>query len=403
MATMDDVCALIDAQGKEWNEWQLKQGSRLSVIENELGDILKKGNRPGAGLSGNPIAPRETFIDTSSGKRIPVLEHKDSLAALQKNPATDQLSIGRALRGIVLGGRADDAEQLADERKAMGLTPDPSGGYLVSGAVGAQWIDNLRAAMVLSRAGALTVPMPTSELTLAKVTGDPDCEWHKENGALTAGDPTFGAVKLQAKTITCLVKVSLELSQDAANIDQQLSNVITAAVAGEIDRAGLVGVTTNAASAPSGIMNLTGRNSVTSIGAPTSWDFLVDGIYELLLDNVPADQIGAFIAHPAVWKKMRKLKTGITNDNTPLTMPDEVKALPKLWTTSAPLTGGTTAKGIIANWRDLIFGVRQDLQVAVLKETFLGSNLQVAILVHARVDFAATRAVSFCTLEGITV
>jgi HK97 family phage major capsid protein len=150
-------------------------------------------------------------------------------------------------------------------------------------------------------------------------------------------------------------------------------------------------------------MNLADRNKVLTIGAPTSWDFLVDGMYELAADNVPMENIGAFIAHPAVWKKMRKLKTGITNDNTPLTMPAEIAALPKLWTTAAPLTGGTTATGIIGNWRDLIFGVRNQITVRVLSEAYLGDSLQIALLAYARVDFAATRPESFCTMEGISV
>jgi HK97 family phage major capsid protein len=100
---------------------------------------------------------------------------------------------------------------------------------------------------------------------------------------------------------------------------------------------------------------------------------------------------------------MRKLKTGITSDNTPLTMPEEVAKLPKLWTTAAPLTGGITAKAVLGDWRDLLLGVRKEIQVQVLREAFLGSNLQLAILAYARVDFAAVRPQSFVTLEGITV
>jgi HK97 family phage major capsid protein len=126
-------------------------------------------------------------------------------------------------------------------------------------------------------------------------------------------------------------------------------------------------------------------------------------MYELALDNVAMENIGAFVAHPAVWKKLRKLKSGIASDNTPLTMPAEIAALPKLWTTAAPLTSGTTAAGIIADWRDLLFGVRKGINVRVLSEAFMGSNLQIAVLAYARVDFAATRAESFCTMEGITV
>jgi hypothetical protein len=82
------------------------------------------------------------------------------------------------------------------------------------------------------------------------------------------------------------------------------------------------------------------------VGAPVSWDWAVDGIYELLADNVDQERIGALIGHPAIWKKMRKLKTGIASDNTPLTMPEEVARLPKLWTTAAPLSAGT-AKAVL--------------------------------------------------------
>ena len=67
-----------------------------------------------------------------------------------------------------------------------------------------------------------------------------------------SADLTFGAVTLDSKTCVCLVKMGLELSQDSANIEEILSNVIVSAMGVEIDRAGLVGVTTNAAVAPSG-------------------------------------------------------------------------------------------------------------------------------------------------------
>jgi hypothetical protein len=81
--------------------------------------------------------------------------------------------------------------------------------------------------MVLNRAGVTTVPMDTSQLTMAKVTGDPTVSWHGENAALTDSDATFGAISLQAKTVVTLVKLSLELSQDSANIEQILQGTIT--------------------------------------------------------------------------------------------------------------------------------------------------------------------------------
>lgn len=398
---LGDLIDLVQKQNENISSWQKRHDSRVVALESEMFDIAKKANRPGnpsASSAGGTGEKTEQWFDTKTRSPVRVLNHSQALSG----PATDG-SVGRLLRGIVMGGRAADASELAEERKAMGVSSDPAGGYTVAGVLANQWIDLLRAQMVLSQAGARTVPMTAGTLSLARVTADPAVSWHGENAPLTAAEPTFGQITLTAKTAVCLVKMSLELSQDSANIEQILQSTLVSAMASAIDSAGLVGVTTNAGAAPDGVVNLSGRNKVTAIGAPTNWDFAVDGMTELMLDNVPMEAIGALVAHPALWKKMRKLKTGITNDNTPLTAPDEVAKLRKLWTTAAPLTGGTTATGVIADWRDLLFGVRQDIQVRVLQEAFLGTNLQIAVLAYARVDFAATRHQSFCTLEGITV
>lgn len=400
MEHISELVKAVEESNKGLDDFKTKFSAKFSARLDALEDAEAKARRPQLGGDGaKPATTRESWIDTKSQKAIPVLSHGDYLAVKAK----DTPSIGRVLRGLVLGGRASDAQELESERKAMSINSDAAGGFTVAGTLANEWIDLLRAQMVLSKAGARTVPMSSGEMTLARVTGDPTISWHGENADITATEPTLGAVNLRAKTVVCLVKLSLELSQDSANIESILQGTITSAMANAIDSAGLNGVTVDAGAAPSGILNLSGRNTVTSIGAPTSWDFAIDGMYELLADNVPADRIGALIAHPAVWKKMAKLKTGISSDKTSLVMPSEVAKLPKLWTTAAPLTGGTTATGIIADWRDLLFGVRQDIQVRVLQEAFLGSNLQIAVLAYARVDFAATRAASFCTLEGITV
>ena len=400
-----EILDLMNEQGEAFTAFRKKHEERLHTLEKRLDDDELKAARGALfGGGGKKAEPTQMWIDRESKSAIPVLSAGQSVAALHQTKSGEAPSLGRVLRGIVLGGRAHDADELADERKALSMGSDPSGGYTVAGALSGQWIDRLRSAMVLNRAGVLTVPMDNRDLTIAKLTGDPTVSWHGENDALTDSDATFGAVKLTSKTVVCLVKLSLELAQDSANIESMLQASLTSSLASAIDSAGLVGVTTDAAAGPGGgVFNLTGRNSVTSIGAPTSWDFLADGMYELLLDNVPADAIGAMVAHPALWKKMVKLKTGLSGDNTPLTMPDEVARVPKLWTTAAPLTGGTTAKAVIGDWRDMLFGVRQQITVRVLSEAFLGSNLQVAVLAYARVAFAQTRATSFCTLEGITV
>lgn len=373
--------------------------ARVDKIERTLDELALKAARPN--LGGAPLAAKNTpaaFFDVKSGREVKVYAGADPITSPAE--AKDTPSIGRVLRGLVLGGKAHDAKALEDERKALGISSDPAGGYTVGGALSGLWIDRLRSAMVLTRAGAQTIPMDSGDLTLAKLTGDPTVSWHAENAALTASEPTFGAVTLRAKTCVCLVKMSIELSQDSANIEQMLERAITGAMAQAIDSAGLVGVTTNAGGAPAtgaGVFGISGRNTVTAVGAPTSWDFAVDAMYELMADDVPAESIGALIGHPVLWRKLRKMRTGLASDNTPLMAPEEVARLPKLWTTAAP-----TDKAVIADWRDLLFGVRKGITVQVLTQSFLGSNLQIGVVAYARVDFAPARAASFCTMEGIT-
>lgn len=398
MSSMTEVQQCITEMGKAFTEFKDHHDTRLKEMENE---ILKLSAPDGAWSPRPATKSTEQFINTKTGAPLPVLSHQDKLADLlpdgQKKSGNP--SVGRLMRGIVMGGLAKDAGDLAEERKALGIAPDPSGGYTVSGSLSSEWIDLLRAQMVLSRAGCRTLPMDSGQVTLARVTGDPEIFWKAENAAIAPSDPTFGAVTLDAKTAVCLVRLSLELSQDSANIEQILQTTIINAMARAIDGAGLNGTLPQ----PSGIVHRAGRNTVTGIGAPASYDFLVDGVAELLVDNVALEDIGAMIAHPLLWKKLAKLRTGISDDETPLKAPDEIAKIPKLWTTAAPLTGGNTATAVIGDWRDLLLGVRQNITVQVLNQTFLGSNLQVAVLAHARVDFQPVRLESFCTMENITV
>lgn len=398
-----EIKTLLDSQGSAMESFANRTRAELEELRTRLDGNEAKANRARlfGGTPSASIAPAARWIDTKSGNAIPVLGAEHKFSDLHAG-GHDTPSLGRVLRGLVLGGRAPDAAQLAEERKSLSMAVDPSGGYTVGGALAGQWIDRLRAAMVLSRAGVTTVPVEGRDLTIARLDTDPTVSWHGENAALPASDPNLGAVTLRPKTVVALVKLSLELAQDSANIEEILATSLTGALATAIDQAGLVGVTTDAAAAPGGIFDLSGRNTVTGVGAPTSWDWAVDAMYELLADNVPQERIGALIGHPAIWKFMRKLKTGIASDNTPLSMPDEVAKLLKLWTTSAPLDG-STAKAVIGDWSNLLWGIRQDISVRVLSEAYLGSNLQLAVLAYARCDFAAARPQGFCTIEGISV
>jgi HK97 family phage major capsid protein len=412
MGDMSAVVEAIEASNKAMEGFTRDYQEQMQIMRDDLKQLRAgaeateaKANRPRMG--GRPSYPQNSgWIDTKTGQEIPLFDAKSSIADTLY-PGASAPSIGRFLRGVVLGGLADDARELEDERKSLSISSGPDGGFTVPAILGARWVDLLRARMVLNAAGAQTVPMSSKQLSLAKLTADPAVSWKGENSSITDSGPTLGAITLDAKTVVCLVKLSLELSQDSVNIEQILQQSLTKAMALAIDQAGLVGVTTNAQAGPmaaiGGVFNLTNRSKATNIGAPTSWDYVVDAMYSLQSYNVPLEAIGAFIAHPKVWQTMRKLKTGLSGDKTSLVPPPEVQALPKLFTTSAPFTGGNTCSAIIGDWSNLLFGVRNQIEVRVLQEAFMGSNLQIALLAFARVDFVSQRDEAFATMEGITV
>jgi HK97 family phage major capsid protein len=410
----DDTVAAVNELTSTIRDGITRINERLDSEKQHRENLERKVNmlkvRPGTGIepaTAEPAAlPPCQLLEARTGRPIPALSHKMRMVDLLPPEKARELkpdSVGRFLRGIILGGRCDDARELEEERKALGASPDTSGGYMIGGALAAQWTDLLRSALVLSQAGAVTFPMEARTVSVAKLTADATASWHGENAALANTDPTFGSNELSAKTIYALVRYSLESSQDSANLETAVRTSMVNALAHGIDSAGLQGVAVDAGAAPSGVYNINGRSIVSGVGAPSDWTLAIDAMYNLMLANVPMDSIGAFVGHPRLWMKMRKLVTGISGDKTPLQAPPEVSRLPKIWTTANPITGTTTTKAVLAKWDDLLFGMRQQIQVKLLDQTYMGSNLQFALLAVARCDFAATRPASFCTMEGITV
>lgn len=388
--------------------------SEIAAIRDSVEALERKDNKrrmSGGDYSAAPQPSDAKWIDVKTGKPLVTLNHSQKMAALPQYQVAgvdeSKLSPGRWLRGVILGGNAPDAAELAEERaafsgKSLAGNVDPAGGLLMPTEIAARFIDALRAKLILSAAGCTTLPMPTRALTFAKITADPTAYWHGENAAdFSATDPTFGAVELHSRTVVAMTKFSLELSQDAPNLEAILTNSLTQALAHAIDSAALSGKATGSAAAPTGILNNASRNTVTSVGTPTNWDFLANAIYELMLDNVAREDIGALVAHPALLKKMSKLKTGIASDNTSLPLPAYAAGIPQLYSTAAPLAAGT-GTAILADWRDVVWGVRSEITVQAIPQAFMGSTLSLCLLAFARCDVNLVRPESLCSIEGIT-
>ncbi len=179
----------------------------------------------------------------------------------------------------------------------------------------------------------------------------------------------LAAVVLSAKTVVCTVKCSLELAHDSVNIDRILMRSVTQALAHAIDAAGLIG--NGASNSPTGVAGFSGRNAVSVGGALTSYDKYLDGIAALLAADVDLESVGSIVIGTRAWKDLAKLKTGISGDKTTLQKPP---ALTKTFlpTTAVEVGAGSpptySSTGLVADWRDLLYGVRQDITVSFLDQ-----------------------------------
>lgn len=382
-------------------------------------DSLKESNEVKFGELATRIETLEAKADrpakTDKAERLPYsvsytdhgpiynLPNNVKMSDVLRPEKTPEISFERWLGATVSGERSGDKEavQYAREKKQLLTT---TSGILIPIEYQSQWIDLLRAKSVLNAAGMRTTTMTAKTQTHAAVTADPNATWHSENGSISADNPTFAARTLTAQTLVTRCQASLEVSQDSPDFGQQLAQVMSRAMAAEIDRVGLEG--SGSAPEPRGIKNTSGRSSQTSVAALTDYEEITSGIGELLSANCDLEQVSKFaIMNPRTWTAYQNLVTGISSDKTPLARPRSIEETRFLvtsniagnWSTS-PLVASTVYLG---DFRDLLFGVRQESAVEVLKLDTFGSNLLLEFIGYARVDFVVLRPASFHTIEGV--
>jgi len=397
---MEQLCAhppMTKEQRSRWEHLDREQERlRKQIAEAEReeargAEVIDNGQRVEASFAGQKADSQ--WVDARTGKPVRVLAPTEKLA----RPSTDgeQLGFGRYCRAMVLGAK-DDAE-----KRALLEGTDSAGGYTVPTFLAANIIDNIRAQAVCVKAGARTVPMPSPTFNIAKVTGDPQASWRGEGDPLASDDAVFGRVQFIARALSCVVKVSRELLEDSANLDQLLPGVFAKAIALEVDRVALVGSGTPPE--PQGLSNA-GLGSVDLAGAGLdSYDPVIDAIQLLRAAN--AGEPTAAIMNPRTLTTFDKLKD---NTNQPLRRPPSIERLPFLSTTQIPInlpTGSPVTNDgsliFVGDFAQMLLGVRTELRIEVLRERYMADEGMYAFLCWFRGDVQLAHDESFAIVEGV--
>lgn len=360
-----------------------------AIIDRELEMLIIAQN---AGFNvGGEVASGETWRNAKTGAAIKLYAPGEKIAG---NASGNRVGIGEVLEGIVMGTKSESV------RAALSSGTDAAGGYTVPLEITRDFIDKLRAKSVFMEAGARTM-MLDGDTRIVRLTGDPSAAWREENASIGDSDITLDAVTLNPKSLSALVKVPYELLQDSVNVAEILTKALTEAMAAKLDYGCLFGSGTSPEI--QGLFGTAGINTV-SMGtnglAPTSYDNMLDMLYELELDNAATPT--AAIWHPRTARTFRKFKDANSN---PLTVPSPLDVLPKLSTTAVPInqTQGSSSVAstvLMGDFSQAIFGLREQLTIIRLDQTYAG-NGQIGFWARMRADVAFAHPESFCKLTGV--
>jgi HK97 family phage major capsid protein len=392
---IDGIAKSYDAL-KASNEKQFGSLSeRVEAIEAQ-GD----GDRP---VKANGAAAEPKYQTFNAGSGAPIYQLPNTTKAVDVLPPEQkpEISLARWFGAFAAGDRCGDKEAVRYFKDTKSMTTG-STGMLIPAGFQAQWLDLLRANSVLQRAGAQTVLMDAKTLAAAAITSGPSVSWHSEAAATSPADAVFAARTLTAKTLFARASCSVEVSEDSPNFGQQIMRTFAAAMAAEIDRAGLEG---SGGNQPQGILGTSGINQVTAVAAITNYSEMLSGVQKLLEANVDLATATRYaIMSPRTWAIYEALATGISSDLSQLARPVALRDTQFLVTTNvsnvqqSPAVHSTIYLG---DFRDLIFGSRMQATVEILKLNSYSNNYMLEIVAAARCDFLVARPLSFCTLEGV--
>lgn len=242
------------------------------------------------------------------------MERRDAMEAELNKPVGKPLTQIPESSGMTeaKSGRASNVYKEDFGRHLRGKAPihnvlsesvDADGGYLVPEEFENQIIVGLDEANVIRSLAKVITTHHDRKIPIA--VGHSTATWTAENAAFTESNPTFGQKQIDAFKLTDLIRVSVELLQDAAfPLEQYIANEFARAFGIAEEQAFCVGTGVNQ---PTGIFTASGGAvGVTSASATAiTVDEIISLVYAL---KSPYRRNAKFLMNDATVSLLRKLK-----------------------------------------------------------------------------------------------
>lgn len=244
------------------------------------------------------------------------------------------------------------------------------------------YIDRLRAATIVLRAGPELVPVEGHSLVIPTQTASLTVATRLDGTTISPTDATVSSITLTPNSFAGLSLVSNELLRDWALAQRILENDLQKQMAQQLDASFLTGSGT--APNPLGLFNKAGTQTMTS--AATTGPTLDETATAIgMLENVNADRSRfAIMTTPTLWAAWRQTKD--TQGRYLLQPEIALNAQPSIFGvpvyTSANIT---TGRAIVADMSQVYVGMSQDADLQASNDFAFGSN-QTAFRITARAD-----------------
>jgi HK97 family phage major capsid protein len=264
--------------------------------------------------------------------------------------------------------------------------------------LGGQFIDVLRAKMVVRRLGARVLSGLVGNVAIPRLNASATSGWVADNAALSASDPDLNKVQLSPKHCGALTEFSRStLMQSSPDIEQLLRMDFAGLLAQAVDRAAIKGGGSNE---PTGILSTSGVNTSVTMGSTPTWAKVLQIIEAV---EVSDGEGTAWATSPSVVRFLRSTaKVSSTDSVMIMQAPNELAGYPLIASTNVPDYAGSPQPHslIFGNWSDLLIGFWSELDVLVNPyETTAYSKGNVQVRGMMTADVAVRHADSFaaCT------
>jgi HK97 family phage major capsid protein len=216
------------------------------------------------GFQGN-VEARLAAIEAKSADRLDKLEAKLARPALIHTRGEDKPVEVKAFEAMLRRG-AETME--AEERKALVVSTDTSGGFLVPQEYGAELLKNVVLWSPI-RQYARVVSMGGQSIIYPKLTGRTAATWTGETAARTESSPTFGDLTIPAYELSTFVDISNQLLEDNQyNLLGELAQMFGEDM-GKVE--GLAFVSGSGVAQPTGLQTSTALTNIVKTGVAAAF------------------------------------------------------------------------------------------------------------------------------------